>query len=537
MEPSRRKAIDCAGFASLMKPMRFLPFNWSTLRSFHDSPGVKYSAIALSIVPFMMRLALELAPHFGGKRFDLPFNIQMVFFAAAAFAIATIIYSLRCPSLINLAPNYGVIASGTHSEVDLRKWYHELVTKTDGETDARAIHQYLSIARGHANTSVQETAELLAGIAGHALLDPFWDTPAGPHLPHAYDHVRSVSNTARPLSRWLTSIFCVLGAGFFAASYAYNGYSAYRYFTYQAPVGDTGFGISTTTIANSKPQIEKASQQIPMNARTLWITYAWSDNKDGNFDFLVQSLTAVGLDVRFDRQALVPGRRLWEQIGDAINAPDLGGWAFLVTPSSVESQACLEELAYALDRTLHARGGDFPIIGLLYGGVRIEQLPSALRVRLCVDLRAANYAEQIKAAIERRPPVSAVMKLDPYSCRIHERYSGNPDLIAFEFCPRLGEISNWRIAYPAGGKPVNYGVGPAGGGGFSSVRFDFVEGNGLTFEGIPMDFVGCSNPIGPATSAYIVFARRNCPNALHFGYTDSPSGIANTGILFRFTQN
>jgi hypothetical protein len=514
------------------------PFTWSTLRSFRESTAVKASAITLSIVPFIMRVGMDLTPYFGGKRFNIPFNLEMVFFAAIAFAVAVVVYALRCPPLIKKAPNYGAISNGPHSEVDLRRWFHELVTNKAGDVDVRAIHQYLGIARGHSNTTAQEAAEVLDGRAGHALLDRFWDTPAGPRLAHAYDHVRSRSDLARTTARWFSSVFFLLGATFLAASYVYNGYSAYRYFAFPSP-SDAAHGPRVDTAVTLAVDLDSKQhvKQTTMNTKSLWITYASTDNKEGNFDFLAQSLTAAGLDVRFDREMLIPGRRLWEQIGGAINAPDLGGWAFLVTPASIESQACLEELAYALDRTLHTRGGDFPIIGLLYGGVRVDQLPPALRIRLCVDLRASNYVDQIKAAIEQRAPAGATRRLDPFLCRIHERYGGNPDLIAFEFSPRIGEIANWRIAFPTGIKPVSYGSGPAGGGGVSSVRFDFVEGTSLTFEGIRMDFVGCSNPIGPATSAYIVFTQKDCPAALHFGYTDSPSGIANTGILFRFTRN
>lgn len=53
-------------------------------------------------------------------------------------------------------------------------------------------------------------------------------------------------------------------------------------------------------------------------SKKLWVTYAWKDNEDKDIDYIVQELDKAGVDVRFDRRNLVPGQRLWVQIGDAI---------------------------------------------------------------------------------------------------------------------------------------------------------------------------------------------------------------------------
>ena len=66
----------------------------------------------------------------------------------------------------------------------------------------------------------------------------------------------------------------------------------------------------------------------------LWITYAWVDNIEGDFDYLVQELEKVGVDARYDRVELIPGRQLWEQIAEGITVGQLDGWAYLVTPNS-----------------------------------------------------------------------------------------------------------------------------------------------------------------------------------------------------------
>jgi hypothetical protein len=38
----------------------------------------------------------------------------------------------------------------------------------------------------------------------------------------------------------------------------------------------------------------------------LSIAYAWADNVEGDFDYLVQELERVGLDARYDRVELTP---------------------------------------------------------------------------------------------------------------------------------------------------------------------------------------------------------------------------------------
>src|SRR5690349_13983411 len=94
----------------------------------------------------------------------------------------------------------------------------------------------------------------------------------------------------------------------------------------------------------------------------LWITYAGVDNQQGNFDYLTQELGNVGIEARYDKIALIPGQRLWDQIAQEITQSPIGGWASLVTANSLTSQACQEELSYALKRALEAKGAVFPLV-------------------------------------------------------------------------------------------------------------------------------------------------------------------------------
>jgi len=192
-------------------------------------------------------------------------------------------------------------------------------------------------------------------------------------------------------------------------------------------------------------------------ANLLWITYAWVDNDEGDFDFLVQELGRNGIPALYDKIALVPGRRLWSQIADKISNEPLSGWAYLVTPNSISSNACQEELHYALQRALDTKGEEFPLIGLLHG-VSIRDVPLALRVRLCVNLRNPDWVEEIRAAILGQPPRMPVDEQGPYVMKLHNPYLGNLNAFAVEIRPRFGELTYWRIGYPEDGpRPSAWG--------------------------------------------------------------------------------
>ena len=82
--------------------------------------------------------------------------------------------------------------------------------------------------------------------------------------------------------------------------------------------------------------------------KKVWVTYAWKDNEDKDIDFIVQELDKKNIDVRFDRGNLIPGQRLRTQIGGLITDPnEWDAWGIVLTPNSIQSQPCVEELSYA----------------------------------------------------------------------------------------------------------------------------------------------------------------------------------------------
>jgi len=254
-------------------------------------------------------------------------------------------------------------------------------------------------------------------------------------------------------------------------------------------------------------------------ANSVWITYAWADNDEGDFDHLVTLLEAGGVPAIYDKIALVPGQRLWDQIADQISKGNLAGWAYLLTPRSVQSEACREELAYALDRALQARSGHFPLIGLLHG-ISIAEVPPALRVRICVDLSSHTWVEEVRAGLEHRAPRRPRSETGDLRVAVHNPYQGDSRLYAVEFRPRFGELRYWRIAYPVGLVPSHRGTGPAAGGGVGSTFTEFIEGT-IEIAGRQTKFFGAGTAITPSTAAYVIFPDEN-PDFLAFSVASSP---------------
>ena len=136
----------------------------------------------------------------------------------------------------------------------------------------------------------------------------------------------------------------------------------------------------------------------------LWLTYAWSDNEDQNVDFIIQELDKTDLEVVFDRRKIIPGKRLWQQIGGIITDPEeCNAWGILLTATSIKSEACLEELYYALDRALSSKGEEFPIFALLHH-ISPNDIPPVLKIRLGISLEDKDWVKRVASAVKGVPP-------------------------------------------------------------------------------------------------------------------------------------
>lgn len=178
---------------------------------------------------------------------------------------------------------------------------------------------------------------------------------------------------------------------------------------------------------------------------TVWITYAWKDNQEGDVDFIAQELRSLGLAVKLDRWNIQAGQRLWAQIESFIqNVSESDAWVLYATQDSLASERCREEYAYALDRALSVRGTGFPVIGLFPGPVERELIPAGIRTRLYVSTVDPDWKERILAAAEGRVPTISTPELHPYSLKVHSVEGGT----LIELRPRAGVWFPFSLAVP-----------------------------------------------------------------------------------------
>jgi hypothetical protein len=195
--------------------------------------------------------------------------------------------------------------------------------------------------------------------------------------------------------------------------------------------------------------------------KKLWLTYAWKDNETEQVDFVIQSLQEQGLDVGFDRARLIPGQRLWPQLDAAISDPaKCDAWAIYVTKHSLTSEACLEELAFALDRALQSRGSTFPVIGIFSEPIDRALIPSALATRLYVSMQDPSWAQRVAAGARKELPQVVIKDVPPFHLQEHRR---NGQLI-LEVRPRAGRWAPFVFMVPIGERDflVNVEHGPSG---------------------------------------------------------------------------
>lgn len=182
---------------------------------------------------------------------------------------------------------------------------------------------------------------------------------------------------------------------------------------------------------------------------SIWITYAWEDNKDGDIDFIAQELESHGVETKLDRWALKAGMRLWEQIATYIQSPEESdAWVFVATQASLGSEPCKEEFAYALDRALESRGKLFPIIGLFLSPVDHSLISAAIKSRLYVSIGDDNWMERIISAAKGETPTIQREKREPYHIHIHEVPYKSDYVYSIEVRPRAGTWTPFIAAIP-----------------------------------------------------------------------------------------
>jgi len=262
---------------------------------------------------------------------------------------------------------------------------------------------------------------------------------------------------------------------------------------------------------------------------TVWVTYAWDDNKDDDVEFIAQELQRTGLVVKLDRWNIGAGKRLWQQIENFIcNPKDSNAWILYATSNSLGSEACKEEYAYALDRALHSRGAAFPIIGLFPSTVDNNLIPAGLRTRLYVSITDPDWKERIKAAAEGRTPSITTPTVQPYTIEVHKESEQPGSRYVIEVRPRAGTWSPFIAAIPVAEKDhitphILHGARgriPQGG-------VLFGAGTGISDDGV-WYYLFAQNEATP-TQSYFIFCNV-LPSSLVFGVMNGQTQYLVNGL-------
>lgn len=254
--------------------------------------------------------------------------------------------------------------------------------------------------------------------------------------------------------------------------------------------------------------------------KRLWLTYAWKDNEDKDIDFVIGELDQR-VDVRFDRRNLIPGQRLWTQIGGLITDPsECDAWGIVLTPNSITSEPCIEELSYALDRALGSRGNTFPMFALVHR-MSANSLPPSLRIRLCISLAEQRWADQVVAATEGRA-VGFVPRDDLSKFVLTERI-GSDGLSCIEIRPRFDTFAPVMVGVDleakSSGNVVYRSHGPSETVPQGCMLTMTSEGETTLSDGTPVWFWQSNEQAGPTHSYFIHYEKR--PRRVFFGTPQS----------------
>ncbi len=267
---------------------------------------------------------------------------------------------------------------------------------------------------------------------------------------------------------------------------------------------------------------------------TIWLTYAWDDNKEGDVDFTESELRKTGLDVKRDKWSLRAGIPLWDQIAEHITNPKLSdAWVLYPTANSLASESCKEEFRYALNRAVTERGTGFPVIALFPHHIDRDLIPPAIQVRLNVSQDIPGWEERIKAAAEGRLPSIEHLELRPYDIFVHDVGSIVPERYSIEVRPRGGTWVPFLAGVPLSEKEIvkpRIAHGPKRNPPINVLLFNFEQGETPDRKW----WIMCAGNEASFTQSYFVFAKDYPPSYFlgcgvvllnsSFRFQNSPSG-------------
>ncbi len=185
--------------------------SWRKLHALGTSKVAQSSIIWVLSIPVLARLA-EWLEQTTKVSFHIPANFVFMYFGAFFFAIGSVVFQLFCPTVIKVAPTFGQFLTGSHSDLELKNWFHQVSLLYRQSVNPRMIQQFLAILKGRQNITSAQAAELLGDKAGPALLNEFWGTICPPtQRPYVYDLTANAADNARPVARFAATIAYTVG--------------------------------------------------------------------------------------------------------------------------------------------------------------------------------------------------------------------------------------------------------------------------------------------------------------------------------------
>jgi hypothetical protein len=280
-----------------------------------------------------------------------------------------------------------------------------------------------------------------------------------------------------------------------------------------------------------------AEKERPSGCR-LWVSYPWANQQERNFAYVASQLAGIKFEGIYDELHVQPGvgGSLAQRIILRLLSSNCRGWLYILTREFLRRRECTDQLIAAMDETLQHMGHDFPIVGLLHG-ISPEQAPPVLRVRPCLSLGDPGWTRGVLQALDRAAVSSSkkVCRETRFEWHTHPCYGGDPALTAIEVRAKYDSLQYWRFALPASVSAVRWGVGAAGGGDISPLKFAVATGSGI-FAGARLVWFGAANAVTNSESAYVVFSGR-LPDFVCFGPAETPAGHPGPMEIFSIPRN
>lgn len=249
-----------------------------------------------------------------------------------------------------------------------------------------------------------------------------------------------------------------------------------------------------------------------------------ASGEERDFKYLVAQLREANIEATYDSLRLQPDVRLGQRIVQRLLSVGFDGWMYVLTHQLLTRGTSADELIEAIEETRRQIGPGFPMVGLLYG-VAAQHVPLVLRVRPCLSLGDPDWKRRLLQALQQCAPEcgnGAAPEETLFNWKIHPCYGGDPSMTAIEVAPRHESIPYWRFAIPKPARATRWGVGAAGGGEISPIKFAVARGSGR-YGSCDVTWFGAANSVSDTESAYVVFCRP-LPDFVCFGPAEGPLG-------------